>query len=179
MDEPSTGGLPLRSFCYDESLGEYLAHRERYTTRVFLVPSLSQVSHPALVAAILIGARIQLQPCTRAVRYHRLWATLCSRAKRSCLEVAYTRAFAEANKETVAVLRNAALTPAWGVQWFKRRQFVEAWAAREAKKASAKEAKRWTLFCCGPSDPDVPKACARVARTAPEFASQLARAIPA
>jgi len=179
LDEPFAGERPLSEFCFSRSLGDYVALRERYTTRVFLTPSLSRIPIAVQVAAILMGAAIQQQACTPAVRYKRLWDTLCCKTLgKNHITVGYTAAFAEAEKDTIAVLRNAAVTPAWGVVWFPRKRFQAEWA-KCGEKDSAAEKKRWSLLCEGPGDTGIPGPCASIARTAREFVSQLARAVAA
>jgi hypothetical protein len=69
-------GEPLSMYCFAGSLSGYIVHPAQYQERVFLVPSLVTVAPAVQVAAVLMGARLQIQACVPALHGWRLARTL-------------------------------------------------------------------------------------------------------
>jgi len=167
------GGQPLRMDCFMRSLPDYALQPSRLQQRLFVVPLLDDIPVPIRLAAILMGARVQQQVDIPAIRYERLWSTLCAGDPTACLHFGCTQEFAQARKDIVQLLKGVHANTCWGAAFVPRAAFF---LTAPGKTAPAKERKRWTLLCQTPTDPGIPDSCAHVARTVHELFG-LARAL--
>ena len=165
-------GKPLSTYCFTGSLARYVLHPGQYRERVFLVPSLVTVAPAVQVAAVLMGARLQIQACVPALHFWRLARTLGGLSRQGnedVLTLACSAEFAQAEKEIVAVCRaagSASRASVWGVRWMT----LSAFSAAAPKKAEPQSTRvRFTLFCVGADDASLPRSCRHVARTVQAF----------